>query len=109
MLAFRSLGYRPPTIAPVRPPQIGQVTPGQAKGVAIVGTLLDAAFAGATAWVGYYTGTKATGLLSTLGYGVAIFAALRGVIDVASLALLATGALPASGQQQTVTPGFVSA
>lgn len=103
MIAYRQIGFRPPSIAPFRAPKIGQLTLGQERGMAVAASILDAAFAGATAWVGIYTGQKASGFLSVLGWGVGLLAALRGGIDLVSAVVAATGggAAPARPAPQT--------
>lgn len=97
MIAYKAVGFRPLSISPLRSRTIGQFTPAQAKGTwkgafDAGATLLDASFGAGAAWVGFYTGSNASGLLSVLGYVVGVGGALRSALDVLGLVLMATGA-----------------
>lgn len=101
MIAYKTIGFRPPSISPLRPRSIGQLTPGQAKAVDAGKTLLDAGFGAGVAWVGFYTGSKASGLLSVLGYVIGGGGAVRSALGVLDLVLMATGAGMQTTTQQT--------
>lgn len=105
MLAYKTLGYRPPTMLPIEPPRLGQVTLGQERAVALGAGALSVAVSSATAWVGISTGLREKGLLSVAGWIVGIAGGLRGLLEVVGIALIATGsAQPQSTTTQTISP-----
>jgi hypothetical protein len=93
MIPYRAISYRPANFLSARRMPLGQLTPGEAKAVAIGGSIVGAAFSGATAWVGIWTGQRATGFLSVLGWVIGIGGAIGAGLSLIDAALLATGTI----------------
>jgi hypothetical protein len=94
MFPYKAISYHPANMLSARRMPLGQLTPGQEKAVAIGGSLLSGAFSGATAWVGIWTGQRATGFLSVLGWVIGIGGAIGAGLSLIEAALLATGTIP---------------
>lgn len=71
-----------------------KLTPGVIRGVLTGGLVIETALGAAGTWVGFYTGSKASGLLSVLGYTVAAVSAVSGVVSLAELVIYVAKGLP---------------
>jgi hypothetical protein len=101
------VGYQPAVFVPVfarrlspvrlaqaAPAPASRLSPGMVRAALTGGLLLETALAGATTWVGLWTGMNASGLLKILGYGVGGLAAVSGVISLAELAIYVGKGMP---------------
>jgi hypothetical protein len=112
------VGYQPAVFVPVfarrmSPVRLAQaapapaapkLSPGMVRAALTGGLLLETAVAGATTWVGLWTGMNASGLLKILGYGVGTLAAVSGVISLAELAIYVGKGMPVPGETAPAAP-----
>lgn len=81
-----------PAAAPEAPPS--KLTPGVIRGVLTGGLVIETALGAAGTWVGLFTGQKASGLLSILGYTVGAVSAVSGIVSLAELVIYIAKGLP---------------
>ena len=81
-----------PPATPVTPPS--KLTPGVIRGVLTGGLVIETALGAAGTWVGLFTGSKASGLLSILGYTVGAVSAVSGIVSLAELVMYIANGLP---------------
>jgi hypothetical protein len=108
MIGYQS-GYAPVyarRISPVRlsqaaptpgstPAQLpSKLTPGVIRVTLTGGLLFETALGAAGAWVGLFTGQKAKGLLSVVGYTVGAVSAVSGIVSLAELVIYVAKGLP---------------
>lgn len=110
MLAYQSV-WRPAILPSGRPRVLAQaVTPRAAQvapGVLTLAHTFALAMGAATAWVGFDTGARRSGLLSVLGYVVGVGGAISAALDLGILGVLGYRAVtgkPAAPDAQTQLP-----
>lgn len=81
-----------PASAPEAPPS--KLTPGVIRVALTGGLVVETALGAAGTWVGLFTGQKATGLLSVLGYAVGAVSAVSGLVSLAELVIYVAKGLP---------------
>lgn len=79
---------------PSTPTPPSKLTPGVIRTVLTGGLVIETALGAAGTWVGLYTGQKASGLLSILGYTVGAVSAVSGVVSLAELVVYVAKGLP---------------
>lgn len=105
MIGYQS-GYAPVyarRISPVRLSQAvpaetsappSRLTPGVIRTALTGGLVIETALGAAGTWVGLFTGQKASGLLSILGYTVGAVSAVSGVVSLAELVIYIAKGMP---------------
>jgi len=93
----------PPAPTPAAPPSgaaapvpaaPSKLTPALIRTALTGGLVIETALGAAGGWVGFYTGQKAKGLLSVLGYTVSAVSAVSGIVSLAELAIYIAKGLP---------------
>jgi hypothetical protein len=92
----RSLGQEAaPAAPPSAPaPSTSALSPGFVKTAVAGARLLETAIYGAGTWVGIYTGQKAHGLLSVLGWGIGILSGVAAAGSAVGFILWTTKGMP---------------
>ncbi len=103
MLERTSFSWRPALVPMIRPRVLAQTASPKTPipvPVLAIGHTVAFGVGAATAWVGFDTGARRTGLLSVLGYVIGVGGALSAVVDLVILGGLGyravTGRPPAS-------------
>lgn len=110
MLQRPTFSWRPVLAPIVRPRVMSQAVTPRAQvssGVQAVAHVLALGMGAATAWVGFDTGARRSGLLSVLGYVIGVGGAISAVIDLGILGVLgyrAVSGKPAAPDAATQLP-----
>lgn len=102
MIAYSPARLALVPLVPQRSRALGQIRPASADIPLLVGaSAVGLALSAAAAWVGIRAGLREKGLLSVAGWAVGVAGALRGVLGLSGLLLLATGAAGSQTTQET--------